>query len=327
MLLVVFLFLILNSSCYKKSRSSTIETTPRLPAPINSEQNNLGKDNSQNRDKEKSISSIENFVLKREKKELKKAFEALTKTKKIEERHIESEEDNYAKVFSNPKNVVEESDNFVSIDNINYAPANRLLVPKNKKIKDIYELKNYKDRVIEMFTIIKKNLEEGIPAHNRCPDKNTKQVEAIIINTNKCCSKPELLHIQLYNGYKVIPHDTVSDLKVDELKNIFDNKFFEVKEFLGNKKTYGIDKRTLILCKNRDKTILKFFESLVNEEKFLESYLEVLGFYEENYKSIRLFMIPNLEKNEKYKPYEIDGNKFCQYVYACNSAPIYDKYS
>ena len=74
MLLVVFLFLILNSSCYKKSRSSTIETTPRLPAPINSEQNNLGKDNSQNRDKEKSISSIENFVLKREKKELKKAY-------------------------------------------------------------------------------------------------------------------------------------------------------------------------------------------------------------------------------------------------------------
>lgn len=247
------------------------------------------------------------------------------------------EENFFEKEFSNPKNVIEEGYSYVSFDNINTAKAARLIVPKNKKIKNIFSLldksEENKKEFVNIFKILSNNYKNGLLSHNTQANKESLPMDMIVINTNVFCSKPNLLHVQEYSGHSTVPYNEVSKIDFTKQKAVIENDNFLIYEIPTFVKNNGLSYGKILMYKDTNKTFDDFFNEMNSTKTIQNDFIDILRKYEnfapnkiKIHKNTRMIITPNKSKDKKYDNYSLPNNKFSIQLHATNdsSPPLYE---
>lgn len=226
---------------------------------------------------------------------------------------------------------------YISFDNKKKANSARLIVPRNKNFKNIYSLLDQLVDFKKLFIAIRDEMNNGMQIHNSVLDKKDNGVkiplDLIVINTNKCASIPNILHIQMYGGTEIVPYNSPQNSILKEIR--LENRNFQIKKMQINSMynsnyTTKIIEANIILMKNTDKRNLSntfdSFFSKIEDSDFLNDYIEVLKWFRDNHPSIRSFFVINKGNNPNLTKYQLESNQFFQLVYTFNSVPGYMKF-
>lgn len=249
------------------------------------------------------------------------------------------EENFFEQEFSNPKNVIEEGYDYVSFDNLNTTKAARLVVPKNKKIKNIFSLldesEESKKEFINIFKILSNNYKNGLSPHNKQANKESLPMDIVIINTNAFCSKPNLLHVQEYSGCNTVPYNEVSTIDFTKQKAIIENDNFSIYEIPNFAKNNGLSYGKILMYKDANKNFDDFFTEISSTEAIQTDFIDIIKKYEnfapnkiKIHKNTRIIMTPNKSKDKKYDNYALPNHRFSMQLHATNdsSPPLYATY-
>lgn len=238
----------------------------------------------------------------------------------------------FSSEFPNTRNVKEEKHGYVSIDNLHVANASRMIVPKERKVRNIFSLVETPSKseleVKNLFEVIGERFRGGLEPHNSRVGLNAKQqpLEIVVINTNCCCSKPDLLHIQMYSGHGYAPYDCIRTKHFASAAPLYENETFFMHAIPDSDKSIvgGNSTCMVVLFKDATKSFYDFFDLLKTDAKVLRDYTEVLVWLKSNHQNIRSFMVPNCTNNPKYEPYQLPSRRFCMYVYSVQRTPAYN---
>lgn len=159
----------------------------------------------------------------------------------------------------------------------------------------------------------------------------------VVINTELCCSKPTLLHIQEYSGHNETAYDKIGAKNFDAIIPVIDNSIFVIYDIpTPNTAGLGVGSSSrILLFKDNNKTFDDLFNDLEKDHATLTGFTEILGKYrsyeidgKKVHNNVRMFMIPNKSMNPKLAEYQLScpsavNKRFSLFLYSATSTPSY----